>query len=245
MNAALIVGQVSLLHSIEPSNHSVSNHPSSPPPPTWFCVTGLTVARLHHAARTHSAEFRSTSLGLHLSLAGSPRRPAESSSSSYGLAVHLRLLSTSSHENAVTFSYRVQVKPRQGLPPRKFDALAGALGVAGVEAQRSPQTLRLLGAPVGRPQPPNAVSSCWFQIALKCCWSSCLSSSGILRITGALGGLCFLRRGHSRFSLGLVRRRRSRLADERRTEKSCCGDEPPISRRISSRTFRGLQATGV
>ena len=130
MNTVLIVGQVSLLHSIEPSNHSVSNHPSPPPLPTWFCVTGLTVAGLHHAARTHLAEFRTTSLGLHLSLAGSPRRQAESSSSSYGLVVHLQLLSTSSHENAVTFSYRVQVKPRQGLAPRKFDALAGALGPA-------------------------------------------------------------------------------------------------------------------
>ena len=115
MNTVLIVGQVSLLHSIESSGHSVSNHPSSSPPPTWFCDTGLTVARLHHAARTHSAEFRTTSLGLHLSLAGSPRRQAESSSSSYGLVVHLQLLSTSSHENAVTFSYRVQVNPDEDL----------------------------------------------------------------------------------------------------------------------------------
>ena len=64
MNTVLIVGQVSLLHSIEPSNHSVSNHPSPSPPPTWFCVTGLTVARLYRTARTHSAEFRTTSLGL-------------------------------------------------------------------------------------------------------------------------------------------------------------------------------------
>ena len=130
MNTVLCAVQVSLLHSIEPSGHSVSNHPSPPPPPTWFCVTGLTVARLHHAARTHLAEFRTTSLGLRLSLADSPQRQAESSSSSYGLAVHLQLLSTSSHENAVTFGYRVQVKPRRGLPPRKFDALAGALGPA-------------------------------------------------------------------------------------------------------------------
>ncbi|MCH7689098.1 MAG: hypothetical protein IH899_20890, partial [Planctomycetes bacterium] len=111
MNTVLTVGQVSLLHSIEPSDHSISNHPSSPPPPTWFCVTGLTVARLHHAARTHSAGFRTTSLGLRHSLAGSPRRKAESSSLSYGLVVHLQLLCTSFHENAVTFSYGIQAKP--------------------------------------------------------------------------------------------------------------------------------------
>ena len=43
MNAILNIGQVSLLHHIEPSNHSVSNHPSSPPGPTWFCTMGLTV----------------------------------------------------------------------------------------------------------------------------------------------------------------------------------------------------------
>jgi len=44
MNAVLKIGQVSLLHHINPSDHSVSNHPSSPPGPTWFSTTGLTVA---------------------------------------------------------------------------------------------------------------------------------------------------------------------------------------------------------
>ena len=43
-------------------------------------------------------------------LGGWPRQPAESSSSSYGSAVHLQLLSTSSHEDAVTFSYNVQTQ---------------------------------------------------------------------------------------------------------------------------------------
>src|SRR3989304_2953309 len=44
--------------------------------------------------------------GLRLWLAGSPQRPAESRSSSYGPMVHLRLLPTSPHGDAVTFSYR-------------------------------------------------------------------------------------------------------------------------------------------
>jgi hypothetical protein len=48
------------------------------------------------------------SLGLRLFLAGSPRQPAESSSSSCGPAVHLQLLSTPSREDAVTFGYQVQ-----------------------------------------------------------------------------------------------------------------------------------------
>ena len=44
--------------------------------------------------------------GLRHMLAGSPQRPAESRSSSYGPMVHLRLLSTPPHGDAVSFSYR-------------------------------------------------------------------------------------------------------------------------------------------
>ena len=61
--------------------------------------------------RTHLAGFRTTSLGLHLSPAGSPRRLAESSSLSYGLAIHLPMLSTSRCRNAVSFSYRTRFRP--------------------------------------------------------------------------------------------------------------------------------------
>jgi len=43
-----------------------------------------------------------------------------------GLVIHLRLLSTPSHKDAVTMSYKVQTKLRQGLPPCKFNALTGA-----------------------------------------------------------------------------------------------------------------------
>ena len=60
------------------------------------------------ADHTHWAGFRTASLGLRQLLAGSPRRQAESSSSSYGLAVLLPLLSTPSHDDAVTFGYKVQ-----------------------------------------------------------------------------------------------------------------------------------------
>ena len=44
--------------------------------------------------------------GLHLWLAGSSQRPAELRSSSYGPTVHLRLLPTSPHGDAVIFGYR-------------------------------------------------------------------------------------------------------------------------------------------
>ena len=46
--------------------------------------------------------------GLRHSLAGSPLQQAESSLLSYGLAFHLPLLSTSSHDDAVTVGYRAE-----------------------------------------------------------------------------------------------------------------------------------------
>ncbi len=68
-----------------------------------------------------------TSIGLRLTPAGSPRRQAESSSSSYGLVIHLPMLSTLPYGNAVPFSYEAQVRPRQGLSPCWFNTLAIAL----------------------------------------------------------------------------------------------------------------------
>lgn len=56
-------------------------------------------------------------LGLRLSLAGSPQRQAESSSSAYRPAVRLRLLSTPPCDDAVTFDYRGQAGPVRGLSP--------------------------------------------------------------------------------------------------------------------------------
>ncbi len=61
-----------------------------------FCTLPLSVTDFLPSGRS----------GLHHSLAGSPQRPAESRSSSYGPMVHLRLLSTSPHGDAVTFGYR-------------------------------------------------------------------------------------------------------------------------------------------
>jgi hypothetical protein len=49
-------------------------------------------------------------IGASPPLGGWPRQPAESSSSSYGPAVHLQLLSTPSHEDAVTFDFNVQTQ---------------------------------------------------------------------------------------------------------------------------------------
>jgi len=72
-----------------PSGHSVSNHLTAPA-----------------VAFAHNPSARQARSGLRLARAGSPVGPAESSSSSYGLPVHLQLLPTSSRENAVTVDYR-------------------------------------------------------------------------------------------------------------------------------------------
>lgn len=108
MNAVLNVVQFSLLHVIKPSNRSVSNHPSS----SHGLGLLLTMGLPREGLLTVRIPYVGTpaSLGLRHYLAGSPRRQAESSSSSYGPIVHLQLLSTPSREDAVTFSYKVQTK---------------------------------------------------------------------------------------------------------------------------------------
>jgi len=65
-------------------------------------------------------------LGFAFPRGGSPRRQTESSSSSYGLVIHLLVLSTSRLRDAVPFGYGVQIPPRRGLPPRWFGALTDA-----------------------------------------------------------------------------------------------------------------------
>jgi hypothetical protein len=112
-----------------PSDPSVANHPSPPD------VPGLVLSRRLTGGLSAKGEPRpfgaSASLGLRLSLAGSPRRQAESrSSKSYGRVVHLPLLPTPPHGDAVAFGYGVQTKPRRGLAPRGYVTLTSALGQA-------------------------------------------------------------------------------------------------------------------
>ena len=87
-----------------PSRRSVSNHLLPSPGLVWFLPGAYRAACRPHPHGDHSVIWASPSI------AGWPRQPAESSSSSYGPAVHLQLLSTSSCEDAVTFSYNVQTQ---------------------------------------------------------------------------------------------------------------------------------------
>ena len=69
-----------------------------------------------------STGLRSRGLGFATGLAGSPARLAESSSSSYGLVVHLLLLSTSPLGDAVTVGYG----PESVYPKGTFTPLSNA-----------------------------------------------------------------------------------------------------------------------
>jgi len=93
----------------------------------WLCRTGLPEAAPLGSASS-LAGIRA-SFGFRLFLAGSPRRQAESRSYSYGRVVHLPLLSTSPHGDAVTFGYEAQTEPRRGLAPRGHRTLASALAL--------------------------------------------------------------------------------------------------------------------
>jgi len=84
--------QVSPIIRVGLTDHSVSNHPTCPR--RRFCTLPLS-----------STGLRFRGLGFASALAGSPSRLAESSSSSYGLVVHLLLLSTSPRGDAVTGRY--------------------------------------------------------------------------------------------------------------------------------------------
>ena len=118
MNTVLCVVQVSLLHVIKPSDHSASNHPL-PPPERSSGFSTEAYREYRDGPDPITITVTIASIGLRHYLAGSPRQQAESSSSSYGLVVHLQLLPTSSHKNAVTIGYRVQnSKLWRGLPPR-------------------------------------------------------------------------------------------------------------------------------
>ena len=93
-------------------------------PVAWLVsTTRRTVESDRRIQPTHQGRASPTSVGLRLGYAGSPRRQAESSSSSYGLVIHLPMLSTSPRGDAVPVDYGRQAGSRQGLPPCWFDTL--------------------------------------------------------------------------------------------------------------------------
>ena len=114
MNTVSIGQQVSLVHTTRPSLHSVTKH-----------LTRPTTASPLPTQRGRLPGLLSRS-GLRLLSASSSLRAAESCSLSYGLQVRLRLLSTPSRGDAVTFGYRERASPGRGLPPLRSRLLPGA-----------------------------------------------------------------------------------------------------------------------
>ena len=105
MGEAGLVGPIGLpetgipLYCVETSFHSVTNHPSLPKRSICFIpLADLSPTLIDRCAGCERH------LGLRHLLAGSPQRQAESCSSSYGLEIHIQLLSTSPCKDAVTFS---------------------------------------------------------------------------------------------------------------------------------------------
>lgn len=118
-------GQVSLVHSTHTSMHSVSNHLTRPT--IAFMLPAQRDGLPGLALMGSPGQSRS---GLRHFLGDSSLRPAESSSSSYGLHVRLGLLSTPPHGDAVTFGYRERASPGKGLSPFGVRWLPGAPGAA-------------------------------------------------------------------------------------------------------------------
>ena len=147
--------------------------PFRPQPPVvapepWSGFRGVRAYRMPAFRGTrHPHHWGKTSVGLRHYLAGSPQPQAESGSSSCGPVVHLPLLSTPPHGDAVTFGYEIQTQPRRGLAPRGFDTITGALGhAASVRAGPGPGTLAAGGRAqalarcqrAGGPRPWHAAS---------------------------------------------------------------------------------------
>jgi len=87
----------------QPSHRSVANHLTLPN--VRFSTLPLSSLGLPRSLG---------GLGFAISPAGSPSRPAESRSLSYGPMVHLRLLSTPPRGDAVTFRYRPESAGLEG-----------------------------------------------------------------------------------------------------------------------------------
>jgi hypothetical protein len=115
--------QVSLVHIARPSMHSVTKHLTRP------VIAFLLPAQRGRLPGTTPTVLPGPfpSLDFPLNPKGRRIRTAESCSSlSYGLHVHLGLLSTPSHDGAVTFSYRERASPGRGLSPLRSRLLPGA-----------------------------------------------------------------------------------------------------------------------
>ena len=114
--------QVSLVHTARPSMHSVTKHLTRP------VFASVLPAQRDRLPDPRSAGFAPSMIrsGLRPLSAGSSQRAAESCSSSYGLHVRLRLLSTPHHNDAVTIGYRERVSPGGGLSPPSSRLLPGA-----------------------------------------------------------------------------------------------------------------------
>ena len=115
-------GQVSLLHTARPSMHSVTKHLTRP------TIAFVLLAQRDRLPGNRSDGFALSApgSGLRFESASSSQRTAESCSSSYGLHIHLRLLPTPPHDDAVTFGYRERASPGRGLAPLRSRLLAGA-----------------------------------------------------------------------------------------------------------------------
>jgi hypothetical protein len=128
-------GQVSLVHTAQPSTHSVTKHLTRPIIAFLLPAQrdGLPRSLRFRVTRGHSrgfgqpgASFRSRS-GLRLESAGSSPRAAESCSPyGYGLHIRLRLLPTPPRGDAVTFGYQERASPGGGLSPPRLRLLPGA-----------------------------------------------------------------------------------------------------------------------
>ena len=99
--------QISLVHTAQPSMHSVTKHLTRP------TIAFMLPAQRGGPPRTDfgpRSELRPGS-------GGSSLRAAESCSLSYGLHVRLGLLSTSPRGDAVTFGFQERASPGGGLSP--------------------------------------------------------------------------------------------------------------------------------
>ena len=101
------------------------------PPPTTRCPPVVAFARYSSARRVSRVRPRGRANGsrLRARLGVSPGHQAESSSSSYGLVVHLLLLSTPPHGDAVAVGYRQEAFRLKRTFTSLTCTLAGALAL--------------------------------------------------------------------------------------------------------------------